>query len=141
MSSSIRYFKQPETLRYDPAIRDYVLLSNGSTDTMHYVDQRVALCLNIIQGTLSGDSSLGNNLNRIKRFNTIDTVADAKRAVSTALQGIINDGEITMKDIIVKFPLRGRMTVEVKYVNEILSKSLQPKIESVTIGGSLGWQN
>jgi phage gp46-like protein len=141
MSSSLRYFKQPETLRYDPAIRDYVLLSNGSTDTMHYVDQRVALSLSIISGTLSGDSTLGTELNKIKRFNTIDAIADAKRAVSVALQDIINDGEITLKDIIVKFPVRGRMTVEIKYVNEILSRSLQPKIESVTIGGSLRWQN
>ncbi len=136
MPSAIRYFKSRHTVRYDPSIRDYVVLSNGDTDAMHYVDQRVALCLNILQGTLSGDSRLGNALRSIKRLNSADAVADAKRAIVNSLEDCVNDGEITILDIVVRFPSKGRMDIFVTYRNEVLSKSLQPKSASFTIGGN-----
>lgn len=136
MSASSRYFREPHILRYDPQIRDYVVLSDGETDSMHYVDQRVALLLNINQGTLSGDSTLGNELRKIKRAGGAVSTADAKRAIMSALEPAINDNEITVLDIVVKYPTHGRMDIYVIYRNEILSKSLQPRTVPITIGGN-----
>jgi hypothetical protein len=103
---------------------------------MHYVDQRVALLLNIVQGTLSGDNVLGNLLRTIPRLRTANATADAKRAVMSALEPSINDGEITVTDIVVRYPNSGRMDIFVTYRNEVLSKSLQPRTTSITIGGN-----
>lgn len=136
MKSSLRYFKNAVVIAYDPSIRDFSLDANGDAEPMHYVDQRVALTLNILQGTLSGDSTLGALLKDIKRFGTQTTKADAKRAIMSALQDIINDGEIEVVDINVLFPSGGRMDIFVIYKNLILSNQLQRKTASVTIGGN-----
>lgn len=95
--------------------------ANGEIRSMHWVDQAVALALGVTQGTHHSDSKLGNRLRLIPRNSADKLQTAAEDEVNRCLSDLVDRGDIVVLKIDTNAQVRGRLIVEVSYINRRLT--------------------
>ena len=132
---SARSFRRTSTPKYDPSIRDYPLVQ-GLTVDVHPVDQRVALLMFTLKGKIAGDPETGLEVVGRSGAGTEASKALWQRRVLRALEPAVIDRDISVEGVVVVFPKRGEVAIELAYRNLRLPEAEQAKRVPFTFGGS-----
>lgn len=107
----------PQALYFDLATADFPIDANGFYKSVHPVDQRVALSLGVLEGTLASVPELGQRLRRITRISPTRAKRAVEDVIDLALDDLIEAGDIRLERVEVDTSIRGRTLVAVNYVN------------------------
>jgi hypothetical protein len=118
-----RVVRAPDALRLDGPTKDYLLDDNGFYQSVHPVDQRVALALLVSRGAIAAAPELGNQLRTIRRVSKNVAIALAKSFVRDALNDLVTDKSIEINDVQIDADVPGRLFVQVMYTNVELDKA------------------
>ena len=106
-----------ETALFDVGLKDYPLDASGRVQTIHPIDQRVALIMTVQLGSFTPGGKAGNGLRSIKRLNpeTITSIVTDK--INLALAPLIGSGDIVVTAIDCTSNSLGQMYVALSYTN------------------------
>jgi hypothetical protein len=113
-------YQGPRAVFIDTATRDAVLLSDGTFQAVHPVDQAVLIALTINLGTLGSVPTEGQGFTAIA-YSTADITARVSDAVRVALKTITDRGDATVLGIRVQRIPFGWVS-EVTYRNNVLGE-------------------
>lgn len=106
---------------FDPATRDYPLSPGGQLQSVHPVDQAVALALSVEHGAIASDPGFGHKLRKLPRGDRASVKNAAADVVAQALKTLTDRGDVTVLGVEVELPRRGVVVVDVRYRNNRLS--------------------
>lgn len=109
---------------FDPSTKDFPLDADGFYVAIDPVDQRVALALTTVEGSMSGSTDVGSRLRRIKYLDPLHIKALVTDAVKVALADEINAKNIALVSVEVDLPNASALLVRVTYQNLRLVKSV-----------------
>jgi hypothetical protein len=132
---SARSFRRTSTPKYDPSIRDYPI-EQGLTVDVHPVDQRVTLLMCTLKGKIAGDPETGLEVGGRSGAGTEASKALWQRRVLAALEPAVVDRDISVEGIVVTFPKRGEVAIDLSYRNLRLPEAQQARRAPFTFGGS-----
>lgn len=101
----------------DLSVRQFTFAADGSQKTVHAVDQMVEVILNIQLGNFAPDPTLGTDWLKIKRAAYREAPKLALPVVTSALQPLIDRGDILLKSVLFLRPVPGRTIIPIEYVN------------------------
>ncbi len=111
-------------IKFDPSTRRFVMRSDGQLETIHPVDQMMAIALGLPAGTLSSTPTIGHTLLDQKTSGDPSFEADAADRIRRAVAHITRRGLVRIVSItthVVDDP-RGRNEHVVEYENLKLRK-------------------
>lgn len=114
---SPRQVTPPVALRHTRDGRDFELDANGFYREIHPVDQKVALALVIVEGSLSSVPEMGNRLRTINRVSQAKGRTLAEQYVRLALSDLLKNGDVSIVKVEVDNAIKGRLVVAVTYKN------------------------
>jgi hypothetical protein len=116
-----RVVRAPDALKLDGPTKDYLLDDDGFYQSVHPVDQQVALAMIVSRGAIAAVPELGNQLRTIRRVSKNVAIALAKSFVREALDGLVASKSIKINDVQIDADVPGRLFVQVMYTNLELS--------------------
>lgn len=111
----------PSALFFNPAIRDFVMDAQGRYVTVHPIDQEVVFALWLRFGSIGSAPESGSKLKDLKRQGGPTFIEQVRDICRQALGDMIARNDITVDDITVTIPTRGRTLIQVSYFNNELS--------------------
>lgn len=103
---------------------------------VHPVDQRVTLLMCTLKGKIAGDPETGLEVGGRSGAGTEASKALWQRRVLAALDPAIVDRGISVEGIVVTFPKRGEVAIDLSYRNLRLPEAQQARRAPFTFGGS-----
>lgn len=121
--------RQITAVLYDPEIRGYPIIADGSIAQVHPIDQEVSIRLTVGKGYIAGLPDVGRDLDRLKRVTSSNAQQVVEDDVNAALADLIANGSVRVVSVSVEYQ-SGRLFHEVRYVNLVASDS--QRVRSVT---------
>jgi hypothetical protein len=110
----------PPALAFDGTTRDFQLDSAGRFIAEHPVDAKVFAALRTVAGSIRSAPTVGQTINSIAYIDQQRIRSQVEDRVRAALAPMTNAGEIRIENIEIDTSIRGRIALQVDYVNLIL---------------------
>lgn len=133
-----RNVSPPAAILYDGATRDFPLDAAGLYVEEHPTDQKAALALIVLAGSLSGSPNIGSKLREKRYLNVLTIRTEILYVVKVALADLLKAKEIALIRVDVELVTSSRLLVRVVYENLLLnaasSTAERTRTKGVTIG-------
>lgn len=114
--SAPRSHVPPRALRLDGSTRDYALdTTTGLYIDGDPIDQRVALALLVVRGSIVSAVNVGSTLRSIRNLGTPDTARLVEDAVRRALADLTLAGDVVVTSVVQESTRAGQLRVAVSY--------------------------
>lgn len=121
----------PRATNYDPVTKTFTS-TNGYYDSIHPVDQAVAIALLFPKGSLKSAPDVGHTFQQLGRNSGVRLVADAEDRARLALKKLVDAGSISIGNVDVDASIRGQVKIAVTYTN-LVTGAVKKKTANVSI--------
>lgn len=110
---------------YQISARDLVVDQYGNVESVHPIDEGMAISMGVDRGSVKSSPDAGNDLRKIEYLSDPKLEANVRSAVLSAqpLARYVADGQVRIEAIEVDVSVSNRLVVNVSYVNLVNSEA------------------